>query len=1124
MKIFKKLLLINWHHFEFEEFDFNQSNYLSGGTGVGKSTLLDALQLLLLADTSGRYFNKAARDKSERTVKDYLRRISKSQDGENYIYLRNGHFSSYVVGEFYDDVKHVSFCIGVIYETYNDGTDDHRFFSIKDAIPENKFLDGNEIPMLIRTAGGVTGLLDWLKKNYKASEYSVYDSLGSYKEDFRAKMGNIDPRFETVFRKAMTFSTNQIPNIKSFITQYVVDVPNQIDIEDMLENIRYYKQIEAAAARVGQQIEMLQSIHDLFDDYVKESERLKIYQFLNKRSELEEVFQERDKAYKSIEDDKLIIESCTKKIGELEDQIRELSEKKERLSKELYSGDLAKIKADLEEKKKQLNEKIDTINESIRRLKRDMVYILSSWNQALSLFEKYGTPAPVELKTILSEASTLGASYENINKPYLSALQKQMRPYHTTAQNIVSGINLTIEKLKEEIAGIQTRISQLEKGRKSYGDNGHNVISLLSLIEQRLTEKYQKSVKPIVLTDAVEVKDEKWRNALEGYLNTQKFNLIIEPEYFIEALKIYDQAKRNMNLYGVGLVDVQKIMENSSDITPGSLAEELETRNSYARAYVNYLLGRVMKCERVEDLRKHNIAITPSCMLYQGFVARQLNPKIYETIYLGQKAIAVQIEQNKKLLSEKENEYKTQSSRYNTLSDALSGLEVLHENKMSDLLEYAQDALKLPNTKADLNKVIDDYSSYDFSNLRKLEKQVKETETLIQQTQKERDDLKDKRTSTSERRNITIEEKIPNLEKYSIDKEREVNAEFHEEWRMNVGEVRFREELKKKNGNPTQLKADFSGSLGRYQINKTMAWNQVINSRREFDRNYKTSLNVDDLKNDAWDKELKRLKDTEFVEYQAKIQDARQKAQQQFREDFISKLRDNIDTVQDRIEELNADLRAVPIGDVTYEFVYPPNELYRRFYEMIMSDMLVEGISLFSNVFMEKHGETVDELFKLISDVDDNASDSQQDEWRKNLEKFTDYCTYLDFDLMEKHKDGGKVRVSKSLFRDSGGEGQTPFLVSMLASLRSIYNVKERGYDNTLRLIILDEAFSQMDDIRTKDSLDLISKLGFQVILAAPDRIAPSIIPIVDRTFVLYKQDQDIIVTPFDRSRIEVGA
>jgi len=45
----------------------------------------------------------------------------------------------------------------------------------------------------------------------------------------------------------------------------------------------------------------------------------------------------------------------------------------------------------------------------------------------------------------------------------------------------------------------------------------------------------------------------------------------------------------------------------------------------------------------VEDLRRFPTAITPSCMLYRAFVARQLHPDRYAVPYIGQKAIEDQI-------------------------------------------------------------------------------------------------------------------------------------------------------------------------------------------------------------------------------------------------------------------------------------------------------------------------------------------------------------------------------------------------------------------------------------------------------------------------------------------------
>ncbi|MFR5731462.1 MAG: ATP-binding protein [Clostridium sp.] len=50
------------------------SNFFTGHSGSGKSTVVDALQIVLYADTDGRrFFNKAAADDSDRSPDQYLR-------------------------------------------------------------------------------------------------------------------------------------------------------------------------------------------------------------------------------------------------------------------------------------------------------------------------------------------------------------------------------------------------------------------------------------------------------------------------------------------------------------------------------------------------------------------------------------------------------------------------------------------------------------------------------------------------------------------------------------------------------------------------------------------------------------------------------------------------------------------------------------------------------------------------------------------------------------------------------------------------------------------------------------------------------------------------------------------
>ena len=56
------------------------------------------------------------------------------------------------------------------------------------------------------------------------------------------KLGQINKKFFRLLKKAVPFSP--IMDIKGFISEFVCDVENKIDITDMQENIRYYKQLE----------------------------------------------------------------------------------------------------------------------------------------------------------------------------------------------------------------------------------------------------------------------------------------------------------------------------------------------------------------------------------------------------------------------------------------------------------------------------------------------------------------------------------------------------------------------------------------------------------------------------------------------------------------------------------------------------------------------------------------------------------------------------------------------------------------------------------------------------------------------------------------------------------------
>ena len=121
MKRLARMLLVNWYFFRKEVIEFDTLTFLTGKNAVGKSTIIDALQLVLLADTSGSFFNKAANGRSRRTLAGYLRGELTDDGSGGFTYLRNDPFTSYVALEFFDEEKNLPFTAGCCFDYYPDG-------------------------------------------------------------------------------------------------------------------------------------------------------------------------------------------------------------------------------------------------------------------------------------------------------------------------------------------------------------------------------------------------------------------------------------------------------------------------------------------------------------------------------------------------------------------------------------------------------------------------------------------------------------------------------------------------------------------------------------------------------------------------------------------------------------------------------------------------------------------------------------------------------------------------------------------------------------------------------------------------------------------------------------------
>lgn len=84
--------------------------------------------------------------------------------------------------------------------------------------------------------------------------------------------------------------------------------------------------------------------------------------------------------------------------------------------------------------------------------------------------------------------------------------------------------------------------------------------------------------------------------------------------------------------------------------------------------------------------------------------------------------------------------------------------------------------------------------------------------------------------------------------------------------------------------------------------------------------------------------EYSKLKNSELLSYEEKVENARLSAEEEFREQFLAKLQENMKNAQTEFKELNRALKDIHFSNEKYEFLFMPSKRYRHYYEMIMDD------------------------------------------------------------------------------------------------------------------------------------------------------------------------------------------
>lgn len=1121
MKKLKRMLLIHWHYYDKEVIDFEMINFFTGKTAAGKSTIIDALQLVLLGDSNGNFFNKAANQKSARTLKSYLYGELGDDGDAGFHYLReNVRFTSYVALEFYDTQKDSPFVTGIVCDCYKDQNFDWKWFVINGhGLPEGMFIDPKtSIPYTI------SELTTFFKQQYgrKNTAYEFFETNRRYQEVTLGKFGQIKPKYRLLLKKAVPFSP--ISNITQFITESICNVKNDISVDQMQSDIRLYKQLERDAEFTAKRIESLFKIQQLDEAYRRECDTYNMQEYIAYRAEQDECATVVADLQRAVQEKSAKIQLLAQELQALQTEKQAFSSRLQQLQQEYGNSNLVRREQTLSAELAQLGKEINSISSAIATAAARLHTYAGEWQKALSpLWNNAEMDASVRerisaYRTILERMAQVNS--ENVISYPIDEALETLLELHTIISHEYSRMDRVKAKMQEEQESLRQTIRSLQSGIKPYKGN---VTPFKAMLERRLSDQFQQPVIVPVLADLLEVRDPDWQNAIEGYLDVQRFYLLVPEIYYSAALQIYEEAKAEQGYYDIGLVDIGKLKRTVVSPTAGSLAEEIESDSADALLYANYLLGNVMKSDSVQDLNRYRTAITRSCMLYKNYVARRLNPARYATPFLGRNALQIQLQQNK-----------TDLQKITTQLDAVTGtlaylkraarLSVMNDNEAQsyqEAIDQHDELLRLTQLRAACQQ------EYDALNLLYMQQMLDEIDrlcTVIANFEQSIAQNRDTSIRLDEQIKLLQENRIPEEQKKMEMVQQKIVQAFDGDWITQTAEPRYREEAAKTVSSSLSLRERYTLAKTRTDTRRDKQRRDRNNARSTYNQQYHMPYDVEREDNTEFANELHSLQDIKLPDYLARIQTAKEKAYNQFQDEFLDKIKANIKIVLDELEELNESLRKYQFGTDRYRFEKKPRPEYRRFYDMIMDPMRLEtgGYNIMSELFHQKYQHEIAELFDMLIMNEMDMSSEKRAEYEKNIRKFTDYKTYLVFDLVVTNDHGEEQHLSKTLLKKSGGETQIPFYISLLASFSQVCRIRSKPpQNNTIRMIILDEAFSKMDGERIRESILLLRQFQLQAVFSAPPEKISDIAPLVDRNIAVYKDYHHAFTKHFDPKLLE---
>jgi hypothetical protein len=602
------------------------------------------------------------------------------------------------------------------------------------------------------------------------------------------------------------------------------------------------------------------------------------------------------------------------------------------------------------------------------------------------------------------------------------------------------------------------------------------------------------------LRQLCEVADERWRPAIEVAF-TRKFAVVVAEQHYDQAERIFHSIKASDFGAEAGresLVNPTKALQRTKAARPGSLAEKLITTHPVVQAIINEAFGSLMCVERREELREHDYAILPDGFMSRGaFVER---PRFYDGIpFVGEKGL----EQQRAWKDKQAENLAIEERKLTPLERSLKSVSERWRDHFEITPSLYQDLARgqeLPRVRRELEENIAKLNQIDRSKFEEVAQELKTLEARLKNLEDEQRHL-----DRSEKR-IELRRLEKQLESARLEVKR-LSDRFQT--------VRNERDISPWLTRLEELRADL---LARFPIKETAAnrcndryhecdrdgagaWEDLKAKRRELalahSRFDDLPIEVED--NEAHDKQLAKLSESDIPDYTEKAQRERKNWERLFRTQILEKLNQALSEVRDRLTILTNELKKRPIGNNTYQLRFWKNPDYQIYHDLLEASSLAREDELFFASADQRFRDAIGHFLKTLTETPDSAEAA----------RLLDYRHYYEYDMEVLEADGRKTSVDRHSGKFSGGENQSPYFIAILASyLRAYRRYTTRKVEPSLGLVPIDEAFSKLSGERIKDCITALKAFDLQGVFSMSTGNIPYAFEHCDWLVVVSKEER----------------